>query len=668
MNPTVEMYVSAANLVKAPVDKTLTISDMAADAKVTGDAIRTNTADIADLKTDAPKLVRKPTTNPDGTNGQLLRTKGDGTTEWVTTGTPTDTQVTTAVDAWLDDHPDATTTVEDGAISRAKLTTDLKRKTDLAGVSDTDIASVRKDLMDFGYGLISEVQTEITNATVTSGYRYAVDGSLVANTPSTGTSEAVEISVEGGERIRWVCYRANYDNTYDVKYKMSDNSIIPDVNYTDANDYTFTVPAGCVKLLVSCWVVEAVGNTFYLISTTVDPVKGELDELSAEVNTKLTCDVGTNLFDKTGSRTPITTGYYRSYNSGSWVEQEDYEVASFVVTAGEHYAVNTDNTHVCFFSNAAMTTYVSGFLVNSTNGYTFTVPSGCVAMSVSPEIATADTFQIQKGTTVTPYTPFKFGVNPSDILWQSIHRVGPGKEYSTIQAAINAASDGDIILIDAGTYTEALEATGKTLHFIGMGPKATIVTYAGDDYNYPPLEIASGMVENMAFITTATEKAVGAIDTAYCVHIDYDAAIGKSLQFKNCYFESPIRPTVGIGLRQNFTLNFTDCHFKSSALPVYCHEQQASNKTGQRLELINCTMQSTTASPTVVLQETPTYTGNHVDVLFQRCIAKAAGATSLIIGTTYPGSGTPTGSNYLNLNCFYLDSNSALNNANVLNA
>ena len=34
---------------------------------------------------------------------------------------PTDTQVTDAVDAWLDDHPEATTTVEDGAITNAKL-------------------------------------------------------------------------------------------------------------------------------------------------------------------------------------------------------------------------------------------------------------------------------------------------------------------------------------------------------------------------------------------------------------------------------------------------------------------------------------------------------------------------------------------------------------------
>ncbi len=56
--------------------------------------------------------VNKPTGSPNGTSGQLLRTNGDGTTTWVDEGTPTDTQVTDAVDDWLTAHPEATTTVD----------------------------------------------------------------------------------------------------------------------------------------------------------------------------------------------------------------------------------------------------------------------------------------------------------------------------------------------------------------------------------------------------------------------------------------------------------------------------------------------------------------------------------------------------------------------------
>ena len=61
----------------------------------------------------------------DGTDGQLLRTKGDGSTEWVDEGLPTDEQTAQAVSNWLDAHPEATTTVQDGAITRAKLSAQL---------------------------------------------------------------------------------------------------------------------------------------------------------------------------------------------------------------------------------------------------------------------------------------------------------------------------------------------------------------------------------------------------------------------------------------------------------------------------------------------------------------------------------------------------------------
>lgn len=95
--------VSPSQTVQAPVDATLTISGKAADAKATGDQIRSI----------------KPAT--DGTSGQLLRTNGDGTTQWVSQGLPTDAQTAEAVTAWLNVHPEATTTVQDGSITEAKL-------------------------------------------------------------------------------------------------------------------------------------------------------------------------------------------------------------------------------------------------------------------------------------------------------------------------------------------------------------------------------------------------------------------------------------------------------------------------------------------------------------------------------------------------------------------
>lgn len=95
---------SAGTTVQAPVDPTLTLRGKAADAKVTGDAISGIVTNVTALQTSDSAKVNKPETNPNGTSGQLLRTNGDGTTQWVDEGLPTDEQTAEAVSDWLDAH------------------------------------------------------------------------------------------------------------------------------------------------------------------------------------------------------------------------------------------------------------------------------------------------------------------------------------------------------------------------------------------------------------------------------------------------------------------------------------------------------------------------------------------------------------------------------------
>lgn len=90
------------------VDSSLTIAGSAADAKKTGD-------EISDLKSD---LNYNHTAEP----GYVLRsTNGGHGNEWAMVGTPTDAQAATAINAWLNEHPEATTTVQDYSLSEKKL-------------------------------------------------------------------------------------------------------------------------------------------------------------------------------------------------------------------------------------------------------------------------------------------------------------------------------------------------------------------------------------------------------------------------------------------------------------------------------------------------------------------------------------------------------------------
>ena len=83
------------------------------------------TAQDIEGKLDAPATA--------GTSGQLLRVASGGGTEWSDVGAPTDAQVDTAVSTWLGNHPEATTTVQDGSITKVKLDSSLQQTVDEVG-------------------------------------------------------------------------------------------------------------------------------------------------------------------------------------------------------------------------------------------------------------------------------------------------------------------------------------------------------------------------------------------------------------------------------------------------------------------------------------------------------------------------------------------------------
>ena len=95
----------------------------------------TLSGDVTDLKSALTNVDNKKIPFPDlpeskyGTYGQSLRTLGNGKTQWVDQGLPTDEQTASAIAKWLNDHPEATTTVQDRSLTEAKFSNALKLKT-----------------------------------------------------------------------------------------------------------------------------------------------------------------------------------------------------------------------------------------------------------------------------------------------------------------------------------------------------------------------------------------------------------------------------------------------------------------------------------------------------------------------------------------------------------
>jgi parallel beta-helix repeat protein len=137
-------------------------------------------------------------------------------------------------------------------------------------------------------------------------------------------------------------------------------------------------------------------------------------------------------------------------------------------------------------------------------------------------------------------------------LGATIWTVGPTGDYTTIQAAISAVTtfDGDVIQIDAGTYSEAL-SLGKSLTLIGSGPASNPTT-----------------------ILTSTASPIVQLTVT-----------GKSFTFQNLIIEGV---TTNLGIRAGSSisiqdLNLLDVIARNCKVAVYLSENDATTHVNNLL-------------------------------------------------------------------------------------
>lgn len=136
-------------------------------------------------------------------------------------------------------------------------------------------------------------------------------------------------------------------------------------------------------------------------------------------------------------------------------------------------------------------------------------------------------------------------------------------EFDTIQSAVNASKDGDVIYIKSGWYEENVINT-KQVTIIGQDKYSTVLYNTTGEYATPPLWTCSGRIENITVY--AWNKNNISFDSitklGYAFHLDqkWDAVHERRhIEIRNCIFKSDFNDCIGCGIDTDAYIEISDC-------------------------------------------------------------------------------------------------------------
>lgn len=463
---------------------------------------------------------------------------------------------------------------------------------------------------------------------------------------------------------------------YDEYMKFVSGILVNNANTTLLTGL-FTVPENCYYMSCSMDYINNPNLSIVSLNYYYDESLEDEDKIKYNLRYK-SKSASRNLID---NNIGIKNKFY-NYQDGNMSSIDYYNAIQIPAIANKTYYFKSKYGaayHVAFMD--AEGNYISG----DHDKASFTTPENCYYMNLGFRYADDTIEEYNPVLSFDPnptYSKFACGdVYTSNASIPNTLTVGAGMQYETIADAISAAKDDDTILIYPGIYNETTNAYSKRLHFKGVSKAHCIWTHSANDYDYPPLHMAKGSMENLTI--HATWNGDTSLLRGYCVHIDNNNETDETLLFNNVDFISERGATVGIGMRGGFTLRFENCTFRATETalegPVYNHtfESGKDDDTGsdifknQKVEYINCT----------IINETRVTANNAAAILLQSqekldkcCEIKFINNTIIQPNTTAPKihmilwrDRRLTNTNYLGSSDFVLSNLSYGNNIDELN-
>ena len=454
---------------------------------------------------------------------------------------------------------------------------------------------------------------------------------------------------------------------YDFEQKYISGLVKPQPNFAIPSSYLNTlvvkVPTNAKYMSYACN-KNATQSVFYEnYNPILDPSQSIFEGLLPFEQTanpprgiKKVCNQ--NMFNKK----LVVSGRYLDSASGGLPHNANYNVYFMKVKPNTNYTTSGFvNNHDAFYD-------ISGKFISSGNkSGTITTPANAFFWGISLTNKELPGAVICEGN-VAKYSDFGTGAifEVEDTAAQTLN-VGADKKFTTIQAAVNFAKDGDTILISSGTYHEAVDAKTKLLHFKGVDKNTVTLEYENGAYSLPPLEMSKGSVENMTIHAISQAQVSGEPGKAYCFHADYDIQIGHTLSFKNVKFINDDKQVIGVGLRNNFTIEFNSCDFvtPSGENAFYVHDDPIhDNSSNQNLIVKDCSIVNNGTGATIHMQSQERV-GAVAKVTWQRNIVVNLSGGKLIDVATYNNGLAKD--KWLGSSDFVLQPTSTLNNIAQLN-
>ena len=179
-------------------------------------------------------------------------------------------------------------------------------------------------------------------------------------------------------------------------------------------------------------------------------------------------------------------------------------------------------------------------------------------------------------------------------------------DYTTVSAAVAAASNGDTIFIRCGTYHETV-IVNKYLHLVGESKQGVVLYQDIGDYDNAPLLITQGSVRNMTIKSLAPADTSELSTYAYALHLDKNFATDANYQkceIFNCDIYSEVNDGIGAGTNYASAYDIHDCVIRVAHNPVKagacgfkCHNG-ANQTTGGSVRLCNNVIMTADANGT----------------------------------------------------------------------